>query len=1549
MLRASIQSHLLMQKSASRRTIAWISKVGAVLLVAALALVVLGWPAGGDSTVTVTQGDFTLSCNASVAEGETLACTLTNTSSAASAWPVVALVHLSDDTDRALVVGSPIDASFATRQPAAELDSGVEWIGDTLVGYSRFDWSGDAPGAPATTPPSTSAPPANARTVNIAIADDAAQEGSERFYVALGPDGSRGVGLLTTNKAAVTITEDDAKSSNASLTSLSVTAGGTQHTLTATSTTAQTVNVGYQVTEATLTAETSHQRATMAIAATFDSAGVALAAGDVTSLAVTSGEQSASVPLGVGTTTVTLTVTAEDGTTVATHPINIVRSAIGSATTVTVTLDDFVLSCPAEAEEGAVVECTLTNTGALPQPWPVVAVLHSAVDKARATVSEDTVIADVDPAYSKDLTLSEQSPQRDGFNYGYGELFSGGSRSVHRVWGYEKFDWDGAAAAGLARTVTIELHDDSAASDDDGETEVFYVALAPNDYGGLSQLTENTAPILLLQKSGANVIRKVSFGAVANGSAEAVVRIANTDGSTMYWRYRRFGQAWPTAQTRQNAGNLERLSLTSLATGSRYQLQVSFSSTFAGATTHTLSVGEELDSDSSLSALSLGSVTLSPVFATGTTAYTASVDVDTASATVSATTTESSASAVITPADADTNTNGHQVSLGYGQTDIAVTVTAQSGDTSTYTVTVTRAGFDPSLSALSLGGLTISPAFDSATTAYTASVGYTTDSATVTATTTESSATMAILPADADTGADGHQASLDVGQTAITVTVTAKSSATRTYTITVTRAEPDDDPSLSTLSMGATATMSPLFDPATTSYTASVGYETSGVTVWHTARQSATATVAVTPNDRDAFTAAHQSDLSVGQNVITVKVTAQSGKTRTYTITVTRAEADNDPSLSSLSVGSLTLSPSFASATTSYTASTDANTASVMVHATRTQTTARAVITPADADAGTRGHQVSLDYGTTTIRVRVTAQSGLARTYIITVTRTGNDPSLSSLSLSGVTLSPSFGSATTSYSASVGNGTTSTTVTAATNESSATAVITPADADPNTNGHQVNLGYGPTTIRVRVTAQSRVTRTYAITVTRPGNDPSLSSLWLSGVALNPSFSPATTGYRASVGNGVDSVTVSAIAAESLSSAVISPADADGNAADHQVNLQVGINDIRVRVTAQGGAVRTYRVRVIRARPPTTSDVDPPPRPPGGGNPPPPPGGGGPGPGGGGGGGDDENGDSQGEATRLWGADRYATSLAVAREVAELNDNKLDTVVLAGGRSWTDALVAGPLAGALDAALLLTAPGGLPTDTVAWLADLGVSEIVAVGDTDTISAAALEALGHLDPDIERITADDPYAAAVAVARRVGRPATLGPLLGRTVIVASGQVFADALAAGPLAAYGPHPILYADSGSLHPEVAAYLAEHADHVIIMGGTAAVTADIETQIRNIPQANRAGQRPMAITRLGGADRYATAVAFARWLNTPALEGRHCFTPDTVGLATGINPADAAASGPLLARRCAPLLLTAPDRIPTITASYLRRTSELVVFGGTKAINRTALADWDQ
>ena len=98
---------------------------------------------------------------------------------------------------------------------------------------------------------------------------------------------------------------------------------------------------------------------------------------------------------------------------------------------------------------------------------------------------------------------------------------------------------------------------------------------------------------------------------------------------------------------------------------------------------------------------------------------------------------------------------------------------------------------------------------------------------------------------------------------------------------------------------------------------------------------------------------------------------------------------------------------------------------------------------------------------------------------------TSTDATLRALSLSVITLSPSFAAGTLAYTASVGNDVASTTVTATANHDGATVAILPADADAATDGHQVTLGDGDTVVEVTVTAEDGTTmQTYAVTVTR---------------------------------------------------------------------------------------------------------------------------------------------------------------------------------------------------------------------------------------------------------------------------------------------------------------------------------------------------------------------------------------------------------------------------------------------------------------------------------
>ena len=102
-------------------------------------------------------------------------------------------------------------------------------------------------------------------------------------------------------------------------------------------------------------------------------------------------------------------------------------------------------------------------------------------------------------------------------------------------------------------------------------------------------------------------------------------------------------------------------------------------------------------------------------------------------------------------------------------------------------------------------------------------------------------------------------------------------------------------------------------------------------------------------------------------------------------------------------------------------------------------------------------------------------------------------------------------------------------------------------------------------------------------------DASLKSLTVSGVELSPGFDPGELVYRAVVGSGTESVTVSASANDDSATLSLEPeTDADPDAADHQVAVPFGETLIGVTVTAEDGETqRRYRVVAIRAPPEVT--------------------------------------------------------------------------------------------------------------------------------------------------------------------------------------------------------------------------------------------------------------------------------------------------------------------------------------------------------------------------
>ena len=181
--------------------------------------------------------------------------------------------------------------------------------------------------------------------------------------------------------------------------------------------------------------------------------------------------------------------------------------------------------------------------------------------------------------------------------------------------------------------------------------------------------------------------------------------------------------------------------------------------------------------------------------------------------------------------------------------------------------------------------------------------------------------------------------------------------------------------------------------------------------------------------------------------------------------------------LSSIDIGA------FLSTRAAYSARVGSSIESTTVEATAEDAGASVHIWPADADTATPGHQVSIGEGATVITIAVTSQGHVAGTYEITVTKEANTR-LSALTLSDIDIG-TFSSSQTSYSARVGTSVESTTVeaTAEEEESGATVVISPADEDAATPGHQVATVETTTVITISVTSGSN-TRQYTITLTK---------------------------------------------------------------------------------------------------------------------------------------------------------------------------------------------------------------------------------------------------------------------------------------------------------------------------------------------------------------------------------------------------------------------------------------------------------------------------------
>jgi len=292
-------------------------------------------------------------------------------------------------------------------------------------------------------------------------------------------------------------------------------------------------------------------------------------------------------------------------------------------------------------------------------------------------------------------------------------------------------------------------------------------------------------------------------------------------------------------------------------------------------------------------------------------------------------------------------------------------------------------------------------------------------------------------------------------------------------------------------------------------------------------------------------------------------------------------------------------------------------------------------------------------------------------------------------------------------------------------------------------------------------------------------------------------------------------------------------------------------------------------------------------------------------------------------TRLSGDSRYDTAIAVSKQT---HPTGATTVYLATGAQYADALAASAVAARQGAALLLAPPSTMPANLVAELKRLAPASVVLVGGTGALDAtteARVRAVLGPAVAISRLAGADRFETARLVAR-AGGPAT-------TAYIATGRDFPDALGAAGIAGSRGAPVILVDGGAQDLDdatVETLRSRGVTSVVIVGGTGVVSSGIATRLTSLG---------MAVTRYGGANRYAT--------NTALIAGSFGASMPRAVTATGLDFPDALTGSMLAAMQAAPMFVTPPTCAVASMADMLRDRggASVTVVGGPGAVSDAA------
>lgn len=285
--------------------------------------------------------------------------------------------------------------------------------------------------------------------------------------------------------------------------------------------------------------------------------------------------------------------------------------------------------------------------------------------------------------------------------------------------------------------------------------------------------------------------------------------------------------------------------------------------------------------------------------------------------------------------------------------------------------------------------------------------------------------------------------------------------------------------------------------------------------------------------------------------------------------------------------------------------------------------------------------------------------------------------------------------------------------------------------------------------------------------------------------------------------------------------------------------------------------------------------------------------------------------------RISGSTRYETSLKIADTFKQqISTTKFETVIIANGRNFPDALAGSYLSGKYNAPILMASEKTQYAEPLrAYIKENLKSggKIYVLGGTKAVPDSVLDGLN--DYQIVRLDGKDRYETNLQILEEAN-------VTDEEILICTGRAFADSLSASATG----RPILLVGK-ALTEAQKAFLQTHSENTYyIIGGENAVSKEIEADL----------QRYISTTRISGDTRYETSVRVAETFFED---------PKTAVLAYAKNFPDGLCGGLLAMSQKAPLILAATGK-ETAARSYVQETGieKGVVLGGDGLISDNAV-----